>query len=248
MSKKQILKSIIVLVLLSFICIYIYDNYKKENITKLVINEKEDCIGNLDLYYTDTEGNNYYLYCLDKIIVDYGDRTLDLNKALDRKQITMDFVYEEVKKNGKVDSYRDGGSIKYNNDSFSLLKCQTLEGNNDYYFGPSNMEKREGFCEEVPYTCSFTRTYLILDTSISNDENYMYLTLKEFQAEEVVTVKVEKSIVPDIIEDTYYEFKFASTGKSDQTDIKTIFESNRLLEINSTEKVGLNQTNENICK
>ena len=248
MSRKQILKSIIVLILLSFICIYIYNNYKIENVTKLVINENEECIGNLELYYTDTDGNNYYLYCLDGIIVDYGDRKLELNKALDRKQITMDFVYEEVKKNGRVNSYWDGGSIKYSNDNFSLLKCQTIAGNNDYYFGPSDMEKREGFCQDLPYTCSFTRTYLILDTSISNDENYIYLTLREFQAEEVVTIKIEKAIVPEIIEDSYYAFKFASTGKSDKTDIKTLFESNRLLEITSTDKLGLDQINESICK
>lgn len=248
MPKKQIFGSIIVLVLLSFICMYIYDHYKVENVTKLIVDEKDSCIGNLELYYTDLDGNNYYLYCLDKITVDYGDRTLDLNKALDRKQITMDFVYEQVKTNGQVDSYRDGGSIKYSNSKFSLLACQTVSGNHDYYFGPSNMEYREGFCEEEPYTCSFTRTYLVLDTSDSNDQNFVYLTLREFQAEEVVTVKVEKDLVPEIIEDTYYEFKFASTGKSDQTDIETIFESNSLLMITATDKNGLEQINEPVCK
>jgi len=248
MTKRQILKMIIVIIILSFICIYIYDNYKVENVTKLVINEKEECNGNLDLYYTDKEGNNYYLYCLDEIIVDYGDRTLDLNKALERKQITMDFVYEEVKKDGKVNTYWDGGSIKYNNNDFSLLKCQTTLGNNDYYFGPSSMTKKEGFCIEEPYTCSFVRTYLILDTSISNDENYIYLTLKEYQDEEVVTVKIDKTLVPEIVEDNYYEFRFTSTGKSNETDIKSIFESNKLIEINKTIRTGLNQINENLCK
>lgn len=248
MPKKQILGSIIVLVLLSFVCMYIYEHYKVVNETKLVINEKENCIGNLDLYYTDKEGNNYYLYCLDSVIVDYGDRTLDLNKALDRKQIDMDFVYEQVKEDSKINSYDDGGSLRYSNSNFSLLSCKTTSGNNDYYFGPSDMEYREGFCEDKPYTCSFTRTYLVLDTSDSNDEKYIYLTLREYQEEEVVTVKVEKELISSIIEDTYYEFKFGSTGKSDKTDIKTIFESNLLLEILSTDKVETEQINEKVCK
>lgn len=248
MPKKQIFGSIIVLILLAFICMYIYDNYKVVNTTKLIVEEKENCIGNLDLYYTDSKNNNYYLYCLDKITVDYGDRTLDLNKALERKQIGMDFVYDEVKKDGDVITYKDGGSLKYSNNIFSLLSCQTVDGNNDYYFGPSNMEYREGFCREVPYTCSFTRTYLVLDISDSNDENYVYLTLREFQEEEVVTVKVKRSLASVIIEDNNYEFKFASTGKSTNLDIKSLFESNTLLSINSTDKIGLDQINENVCK
>lgn len=248
MPKKQILGSIIVLILLSFVCTYIYDNYKVVKETKLVINEKKNCIGNLDLYYTDKDGNNYYLYCLDSIAIDYGDRILDLDKALTINEIGMDFIYDEVKKNGETITYKDGGSLKYSNNNFSLLSCQTVDGNNDYYFGPSNMEYREGFCMEKPYTCSFTRTYLILDTSDSNDEKYMYLTLREYQEEEVVTVKVEKELISNIIEDTYYEFKFASIGKSKNTDIEKLFKSNRLLSVNPTDKIGLDQINENICK
>lgn len=248
MPKKQLFGSILVLILLSFICMYIYDNYKVVNVTKLTVDEKNKCIGNLELYYTDSKGRNYYLYCLDKLTVDYGDRKLELNDALDRKQITMDFVYEQVKENGKTNSYYDGGSIKYSNDSFSLLACKTISGNNDYYFGPSNMEYREGFCEEIPYTCSFTRTYLVLDISDSNDEAYVYLTLREFQAEEVVTVKVKRSLASVIVEDNNYEFKFASTGKSSDVDIKSLFESNTLLSINSTDRVGLDQINEDVCK
>lgn len=248
MPKKQILKSIIILVLLSFICIYIYNHYKVVNITELVITNKENCIGNLDLYYTDENGNNYYLYCLDKIVVDYKDRSLELNKALDRKQITMDFVYEEVKKNGSAISYDDGGSLKYSNDKFSLLACKTLSGNNDYYLGPSNMEYKEGFCIDTPYTCSFTRTYQVLDVSDSNDSKYTFLTLKEYQKEEVVTVKVKKELASNLLEDNYYEFKFGSVGKNDKVDIKTIFESNLLLMINETEKIESEQINESICK
>lgn len=248
MPKKQIFGSIIILVLLCFICMYIYDNFKVVNVTKLVINENDDCIGNLDLYYTDSDNNNYYLYCLDSLIVDYGDRTLELNKALERKQIDMDFIFEEVKKDGNVITYKDGGSLKYSNNNFSILSCQTVDGNNDYYFGTSDMEYREGFCREVPYTCSFTRTYLVLDISDSNDEAYIYLTLREFQEEEVVTVKVKKELSSVIIEDNNYEFTFASTGKSSDVDIKSLFESNTLLSINATDKIGFDQMNENVCK
>jgi len=248
MPKKQIFGSIIILILLCFICMYIYDNFSVVNVTKLVIDKSDNCIGNLDLYYTDSDGNDYYLYCLDSLVVDYGDRTLELNKALERKQIEMDFIFEEVKKEGSVITYKDGGSLKYSNNDFTLLSCQTVDGNNDYYFGPRDMEYREGFCREVPYTCSFTRTYLVLDMSDSNDYDYVYLTLREFQEEEVVTVKVKRSLASVIVEDNNYEFTFASTGKSSSIDIKTLFESNTLLSINSTDRIGFDQINEDICK
>lgn len=223
----------------------IYDKFKTEKEIKLVISEKENCHGNLDLYYTDTDGNHYYLYCLDGITVDYGDRTLELNKALEAKQISMDFVSFTLK---KKDSFDDGSSIIYRNSNFSLLQCHTIEENKDYYFGPSNMDYREGFCKEEAYTCSFTRTYLVLDVSDSNDSEFIYLTLREYQGEEVVTVKVDRYLNEEILEDYYYEFQFGSTGKSKEIDIKNIFDSNILLSITSTDKVGLEQMNENVCK
>lgn len=245
MPKKQILGSVLILVILSFVCMFIYDKFKIEKEIKLVVSEKENCHGNLDLYYTDTDGKHYYLYCLDGITVDYGDRTLELNKALEAKQISMDFVFSKLK---KKDSFDDVGSIISRNPDFSLLQCHTTEENKDYYFGPSNMDYREGFCKEEAYTCSFTRTYLVLDVSDSNDSEFIYLTLREFQGEEVVTVRVNRNLIEEISEDTYYEFQFGSTGKSEETDIKNIFDSNLLLSIMETDKVGLEQINENVCK
>lgn len=249
MTKKQILKSALILIVLCFVCKFIYEEFKvDEGIikTKLVITETKENNKKLNLYYTE-KGINYYLYGLDNIMVDFGDHDLALNKALEAKQINMNFVLDYVKENGQANSYWDGGSVKYNNRELSVLKCQTLEGNSDYYFGPNNMEYKEGFCEDEPYICSFVRTYLVLDISESNDENYSYLTLREFQGEEVVTVKVKKELTTDMIEENYYEFKFGSLGNSEE-GIKNIFDNNLLLEITLTDKVGLLQTNQNICK
>ena len=61
---------------------FIYNEFKdrKDDRQTKLINEvgKEQ----LSLFYTDKDNNNYYLYGLNKITVDYGDRTLELNKAL----------------------------------------------------------------------------------------------------------------------------------------------------------------------
>lgn len=247
MPKKQIFGSIIILVILSFICMFIYDEFKEEKKnreTKLIV-EKGD--KKLSLYYTDTTGKNYYLYGLNNITVDYGDHVLELNRALEAKQITMDEVIELVGKENEV-SYLDGGITKINNQDLALLQCKTIEGNQDYYFGPSDMENREGFCKEEPYICSFTKTYLVLDVIDSNDDKYVYLTLRMFQDEEVVTVKVDKNLAVDMVEDQSYEFQFTSIGDNQQEDIQSIFKNHKLISIKVTDRVGLDQVNESICQ
>lgn len=249
MPKKQIFGSIIILILLSFICMFIYDEFKdtkNERKTKLIV---EKGINKLSLYYTDTTGRNYYLYGLNKITVDYGDRSLELNKALEAKQFTMDDVIKLIGKENEISSL-NGDFTKINNQNISLLMCQTIgeESNQDYYFGPSDMEKREGFCKAEPYICSFTKTYFVLDVSESNDDKYVYLTLRMFQDEEVVTVKVEKNLVVDMLEDQAYEFQFTSIGNSQQEDIQSIFKNHKLISIQATDRVGLDQINDNVCQ
>lgn len=246
--KRKIIEGILAIILLSFACIYIYDKFKDmkdNNVIKIVSNTSNDCEKGLSKYYTDSDKNNYYLYCLDELDVDFGNRKLELNKALDLKQVDMEFVLDKVK---EVDTFKDGGSILYRNDDFSILQCNTIDGNHDYYFGPSDMKYEEGFCKNDAYLCSFTKTYLLLDISSSNDSNFVYLTLKEFQDEDVVTKKVNSSVLHNLEEDHYYEFKFGSFGNNVSNNISDVFDNNILLNVKQTNLVGDEQINEDVCK
>lgn len=248
MTKRQIVGTIFILISLCFICMFIYDEFKdeaKERKTRLIVEKGSNKI---TLYYADSKNRNYYLYGLDKIIVDYGDHDLELNKALEARQFRMESVIDLIGSKNQQ-SYWDGGSIKINNKDISLLQCHTTDGNQDYYFGPSDMEYEPGFCNDQPYICSFTKTYLVLDVSDSNDKNYFYLTLKMFQGEEVATVKVKRNLINEIIEDKFYEFKFNILETSNDNDsIQEIFNNYNLISITETDKTGLDQVNENICK
>lgn len=246
--KRKVIECILAVILLSFACICIYNRFedRKDNIiTKIVSSVSNDCEKGLSKYYTDSDDNNYYLYCLDELDVDFGNRTLELNKALDLKQIDMEFVLGEVK---KVETYRDGGSILYKNDSFAVLQCNTVDGNHDYYFGPSDMKYEEGFCKRGAYLCSFTKTYLLLDVSPSNDSNFVYLTLKETKEDDVVTKKVNNNGLVNLEEDRYYEFKFGSFGTNTSNNISDVFDNNVLLNVNQTNLIGEEQLNEDVCK
>ena len=250
MSKKQLLYSAMILILLCFVCRFIYHNFKldHESIkTEVLVGDQEGCSNGLTLYYTDRDQRNYYLYCIDQITVDYKDHTISLDRALDTKQMTMDKLLNEVLPVTFTESYDDGGSQKYFSGNLSVIACNTLDGNQDYYFGPKDMKYQEGFCKKEAYICSFTKTYQILDVSESKDGESLYLTLKQFQNEEVVTVKISKELAVDIEEESYYEFTFASLGRGEE-NIQSIFKDHRLLKIEKTELTGLEQINEDICK
>lgn len=243
MPKKQMLGSIIILIILSFICMYIYDNYHVEKETKLIVesgNNNETIVN-----YYDTKKTDYYLYNIDNIIVDFSDRKLDLSKALELNQISMDdvlkFVEEKVNMN-------DGNIILYQNDDFSILKCSLSDGKTNYIFGSKSMVYKESFCGEIPYFCTFTKTYHVLDiTDMKTNNELVYLTLKNDVTEEVATIEIEKTKVEDVLAGNYYSFKFASSNDQIDGDIKSIFDNNRIVNIKLVETEE-EKINENICK
>ena len=241
MPKKQLLGSIIILIALSFICMYIYDNYHVEKQTTLVV---ESGNNNMTIVnYLNTKKVDYYLYNIDNIIVDYTDRRLELSKALELKQISISevqgFLEEKVNMN-------DGNIVLYQNDDFSLLKCNLPSGKTNYIFGSKSMVYKESFCVETPYFCTFTKTYRVLDVSDKKD-GYVYLTLKNDITEEVATIEILKDRVTNIENGNYYSFKFASSNDQIDGDIKSIFDNNRILNINLIE-LEEDKINENICK
>lgn len=88
---------------------------------------------------------------------------------------------------------------------------------------------------------TFIKTYNILNVTESNDENYLYLTIKQFQEEEVETVKVEKRLANIVEKGNNYEFTFKYTDKTVKDNIKSIFTNTILISITKTDKQGIEQ-------
>lgn len=94
---------------------------------------------------------------------------------------------------------------------------------------------------------TFTQTYHVLNVAESNNENYIYLTLRKFQAEEVETVKVYRSIESnDIKKNKNYEFTFRYQIGTVEDNIKSIFEHSQLISVKETDKKGLEQRQDSI--
>ena len=86
---------------------------------------------------------------------------------------------------------------------------------------------------------TFIKTYNILNIADSNDEKYIYLTIRQFQEEEVKTIKIEKSLASDIEIGNDYEFTFKYTDNIVQDNIESIFTNAKLISVKKTDKQGL---------
>lgn len=92
---------------------------------------------------------------------------------------------------------------------------------------------------------SFIRTYRVLNVEDSNDENYIYLTIRQFQCEGVQTIKVEKKLCPDIVAGKDYEFTLKPNNRLED-DILSIFNNSEILSIQETDKEGVIQIQDSI--
>jgi len=107
---------------------------------------------------------------------------------------------------------------------------------------------KNNYKEELEYECVLTKTYHIKNINKSNDENYLYVTLSEFQGVGTFTIKLEKSLSNELNTDKNYEFTFNTYENLLNETPETIFANSQLINIKISEKVGLEQTNEYNCK
>ncbi len=93
----------------------------------------------------------------------------------------------------------------------------------------------------------FTRTYNVRNIEGSNDEAYLYLTLRQFQFEKLATIRVPRSMASDVEVGNDYEFTFRYHYPSTEIEndtIEELFLKCDLISIKYTDKVGLEQIQE----
>lgn len=113
-------------------------------ITDVEIIKASDCNSKAQLYYSE-ENRNIYTYCLDQIKVNNDNNSMQLKDYLKTHSGTIDFIIKNFTKEPEA-SYDDGGTKLYNGNNFNILKCHTLNGNNDIYIGDKNMGYHNSFC------------------------------------------------------------------------------------------------------
>lgn len=106
--------------------IKVYDKSPKTNEKVHAILTKEE---------NDKYDYNIYAYCANVNIVIKGEE-ISLRQALLENKITMDEIIEKA--NSDITNpvmYRDGGSIEYHYDLYTIIKVHKLDGNRDVYIG-----------------------------------------------------------------------------------------------------------------
>lgn len=203
-------------------------NAQENNSVTLLATKTNDCKSNK--IYAEMSDYQIISYCLDNIKITDGD-TKDLVDYLNNNSIikVVDSWSKKVLNN-------NNGTLYYNND-YKIVKCN-LDDNKNLYVGTNEMSV-DNLCVKNDEGLSFRRTYQVLNITDSDTEEYWHLTLKEYQVDDVVTVKVKKEINPNLKEKRSYVFEFAYNGTCITDELKWILESAEILSIKQTDKVGM---------
>lgn len=109
-----------------------------------------------------------------------------------------------------------------------------------------NYKKEENNLKEKE-TCTLIRTFYIDDIKNSNDENYLYVTLHEYQVEGVFTIKISKVIGKELEKNNNYEFTFTTPKDYMWETTDKLFNNREIISIEKTDKVGMEQTSKYYC-
>lgn len=226
----------------------IYDNSYKE--MKTVTKEISINSNNMPIYYYDNLIIDNSLSNTIKIEYNYPDIN-DLNIEIELEDCGTGYcLHSDVKRfkwnkqilNYLIDNLKDKKVYTYD---FRITK--------NVYVNSADLNKIKGskyyydHKEDDDYNnYNFTKTYEVLNIVPSNSEEYLYLTLRQFQGEEVETVKVLKSLASTVEINKNYEFTFSARGIEPDEDIEDIFKKCNLLSIKSTDKVGLDQVQDSV--
>lgn len=206
----------------------------------------DNCKGNITEYYKIGDETIYY-YCLDNLVIN--------------DNITLKEYFKHTKNNGyfkflinhlsnpTVDNLFDGGTIEYHTHDITIIKCNTLDGNKDIYFGPYDMNVTKAYNNGVcgkgnNNESTFTKTYNIESISSGEEENIYYVTLSLFQSyKDIALIKTSQKLEVG----KNYEFTFKNSNYNINEDkISSIFENAELIKIEKTEKLGLDQIQDSV--
>ena len=251
-KSKIIIGSLVILLLLvtTSVIIYYKKIYPKIDIYAITIS-KSNIEDSMKKYKVNDKTTIWY-YELDDLLLcdDVKDQCYLLKDALKHNQTSIEKIIKFLDsqselKNVKKFNLWDGGTKIYSNLMYSIIVCNTLDGNNDIYAGTSEMVGKldNGYCGHTESsTKKFTRTYHIVSVTDDDDADYINVTLKAYQGETAI-VKLDRNA--NITAGRNYEFTFVNYYEFEDT-INNIFEYSTIIGIKETTKVGMEQVNESI--
>lgn len=196
------------------------------------------------------ESYDIYFYGLEKVNFCTHKTCYEMKDAFKHHQINQEKIKEYLESEVLQDTiqkhiYYDGGTTTYQSEHYTIIFCNTTEGNKDIYIGTDNMlDELEGaYCgHEKSDLKKFTRTYSVEAIYEDTVPDYINVTLRIFQGE-VATVKIDSSSSLQVGKN--YEFTFFTYEMFEDT-ISNIFENSTIVKIKETDKLGMEQVQEKI--
>ena len=201
-------------------------------------------------------------------LVLYGNYNFIIDDTL-TDTIKIEYIYpdiKDVKVNIELEGYRNGYYLNFNvsdfvwnkdtlNEFIEQLKEKKIyidhfEIEKNVYISSKNkeiMEQNKLEINKPNVLYEFMQTYNVVNIEESNDYNYLYLTIRQFQDEEIATVRVPRNLANEIKENNNYEFTFQYEYPKVELKngtINEIFEKCNLISIKYTDKVGMGQIQE----
>ncbi len=210
---------------------------------ELVMNEDTIFIGNISDYVVDNSLKNvlveYRYYPLGNKMAtnihkddDFVYLDWSLEKIYLRQELLSHFINDLKEK--KVYNYYIEPTIVItaNEQNIETIK----ENRQKYYQNETNYS-----------SCDFVRTYFVEMIKESDDGEDYTVVLSEYLSDDLTTVRLDKDIATDLKVGFYYEFTFKTYQAYIDTDIENIFDENEVVSVKETDKVGVNQIQQDSC-
>lgn len=100
---------------------------------------KTKILNNKELYKNNADYDLYY-YGIEEVEITVDKNTMSLEEALRSGKMTIDGLIIKANKDvPNVEVYKDGGSIEYHYDNYTIIKVHRIDGNRDVYIGTKDM-------------------------------------------------------------------------------------------------------------
>ena len=128
-------------------------NIKLDSNYEVEVQKTSKCSNEATEYY-DNGKQKVYLVCLKKVTLKDDKNKVELKKYLKQDNVNLEDASNELITNlvgetslldGTATIYRDGGTMKFTNNGYTIIKCNTEEGNKDIYIGTDELDITKGF-------------------------------------------------------------------------------------------------------
>lgn len=132
--KANYMKKLLIFLFISFCFLLGCSKNEKINYNpiKIVGYTNDYCDDSEQLYYIDSQENNYYIYCLNSIIVSYENIKLaeELKTAFENQHVSLDKIIELSIKKEKIEN----GTIYF----FDNMKYYSCNNSSNYFVSNNN--------------------------------------------------------------------------------------------------------------